>query len=88
MKIWSSLLAVVALVLIAWLGVDVFQLTTLFGIALPYAAFGLLLVGIIIRVVRWGKSPVPFSIPTTCGQQRSLPWIKQNRIENPPQLGE
>ena len=57
MKIWSSLLAVVALVLIAWLGVDVFQLTTLFGIALPYAAFGLLLVGIIIRVVRWGKSP-------------------------------
>jgi nitrate reductase gamma subunit len=83
MKIWSSLLAVVALVLIAWLGVDVFQLTTLFGIALPYAAFGLLLVGIIIRVVRWGKSPVPFSIPTTCGQQRSLPWIKQNRIENP-----
>ena len=31
MKIWSSLLAVVALVLIAWLGVDVFQLTALFG---------------------------------------------------------
>lgn len=83
MKIWSSLLAVVALVLIAWLGVDVFQLTSLFGIALPYAAFGLLVVGISIRVVRWGKSPVPFNIPTTCGQQRSLPWIEQNRIENP-----
>jgi nitrate reductase gamma subunit len=83
MKIWSSLLAVVALVLIAWLGVEVLQLTTLFGVALPYAAFALLVVGIIIRVVKWGKSPVPFSIPTTCGQQQSLPWIKQNKIENP-----
>ena len=83
MKIWSSLLTVVALVLIAWLGVEVLQLTTLFGVALPYAAFALLVVGIIIRVVKWGKSPVPFSIPTTCGQQQSLPWIKQNKIENP-----
>ena len=83
MKIWSSLLAVVALVLIAWLGVEVLQLTTLFGVALPYAAFALLVVGIIIRIVKWGKSPVPFSIPTTCGQQQSLPWIKQNKIENP-----
>ena len=83
MKIWSSLLAVVALVLIAWLGVEVLQLTTLLGVALPYAAFALLVVGIIIRIVKWGKSPVPFSIPTTCGQQQSLPWIKQNKIENP-----
>jgi nitrate reductase gamma subunit len=83
MKIWSSLLAVVVLVIIAWLGVEVLQLTTLFGVALPYAAFALLVVGIIIRIVKWGKSPVPFSIPTTCGQQQSLPWIKQNKIENP-----
>jgi len=83
MKIWSSLLAVVVLVIIAWLGVEVLQLTTLLGVALPYAAFALLVVGIIIRIVKWGKSPVPFSIPTTCGQQQSLPWIKQNKIENP-----
>ena len=67
----------------AWLEVEVLQLTTLFGVALPYAAFALLVVGIIIRIVKWGKSPVPFSIPTTCGQQQSLPWIKQNKIENP-----
>ncbi len=83
MKIWSSLLAVVALALIAWWGVEVFHLTALFGVVLPYAAFTLLVVGIIIRVVRWGKSPIPFRIPTTCGQQQSLPWIKQNKIENP-----
>ena len=28
-------------------------------------------------------SAVPFRIPTTCGQQKSLPWIKQNCIDNP-----
>jgi nitrate reductase gamma subunit len=26
---------------------------------------------------------VPFSIPTTAGQQKTLPWIKQNKIDNP-----
>src|SRR3989338_609366 len=34
-------------------------------------------------VVKWGLSPVPFCIPTTCGQQESLPWIKQDKLENP-----
>jgi nitrate reductase gamma subunit len=34
-------------------------------------------------VVGWARSPVPFRIPTTCGQQKSLPWIRQARIENP-----
>jgi nitrate reductase gamma subunit len=33
--------------------------------------------------VQWGRSPVPFRIPTTCGQMESLPWIKQNKLENP-----
>jgi nitrate reductase gamma subunit len=28
-------------------------------------------------------TPVPFRIPTTCGQQRSLPWIRRNRLDNP-----
>jgi nitrate reductase gamma subunit len=31
----------------------------------------------------WGRSAVPFRIPTTCGQQMSLPWIEQNKIDNP-----
>jgi len=31
----------------------------------------------------WAASAVPFRIPTTCGQQKSLPWIKQNCIDNP-----
>jgi nitrate reductase gamma subunit len=27
--------------------------------------------------------PVPFSIPTTCGQGKSLPWIKSDSLESP-----
>lgn len=53
------------------------------GIVLPYAAFSIFVFGFIWRVVRWASSPVPFRIPTTCGQQKSLKNIKRNSIENP-----
>lgn len=83
MKIWSSLLAVTVLALIAWMGIEILHLTSLFGIIVPYIALTIFLAGFIYRVVKWGQAPVPFSIPTTCGQQQSLPWIKHNNIENP-----
>lgn len=83
MKIGVSLLAVTILVLAAWAGVEVLQLTTLFGVVIPYTALLVFVTGFIYRVVKWGRSPVPFNISTTCGQQYSLPWIRQNRIENP-----
>jgi nitrate reductase gamma subunit len=86
MKIWSSLLAVIALVFVTWLGAGVLHLNTFFGIVVPYLAFVIFLAGFVFRVVKWGKSPVPFSIPTTCGQQESLPWIKPNKIENPTSI--
>ena len=54
-----------------------------FGVILPYIAVLWFLCGVIWRVMKWAKSPVPFRIPTTCGQQQSLPWIKQNKIDNP-----
>jgi nitrate reductase gamma subunit len=34
-------------------------------------------------VARWAWIPVPFRIPTTCGQQKSLPWIKPASLDNP-----
>jgi nitrate reductase gamma subunit len=83
MKIWTSLLAVTALIIITWLGVAVLHWNSFFGIVLPYLALLIFLAGFIFRVIKWGKSPVPFQIPTTCGQQQSLPWIKANKIENP-----
>ncbi|GAB4387509.1 MAG: sulfate reduction electron transfer complex DsrMKJOP subunit DsrM [Thermodesulfovibrionales bacterium] len=78
-----SFIAVVVLVLVALVGVKAANLQVLFGVVIPYAALAAFVAGFIYRVVKWGKSPVPFRIPTTCGQQKSLPWIKQSKIENP-----
>lgn len=48
-----------------------------------YVAFVFFLVGFSYRVLRWAWVPVPFRITTTCGQQKSLPWIKQAHLDNP-----
>ncbi len=55
----------------------------LFGIVIPYAAIAIFVAGVVYRIVKWAKSPVPFRITTTCGQQKSLPWIKSNWLDNP-----
>lgn len=78
-----SLAGVILLLFIPWIGVGVLHLYTLFGIVVPYLAILIFLVGIIVRVIDWGRSPVPFRIPTSAGQQWSFPWIKHSWIENP-----
>ncbi|MEW6044979.1 MAG: sulfate reduction electron transfer complex DsrMKJOP subunit DsrM [Bacillota bacterium] len=55
----------------------------LFGVVIPYAALAVFLAGVVYRVVKWASAPVPFRIPVTCGQQKSLPWIKASKVENP-----
>jgi len=77
----SSLLAVFVLALIAWAGS--LGLPWLFGIVLPYLAVLVFIVGVVRRVLGWSRAAVPFAIPTTGGQQKSLPWIKQAAIDNP-----
>ncbi|MDP3112602.1 MAG: sulfate reduction electron transfer complex DsrMKJOP subunit DsrM [Thermodesulfovibrionales bacterium] len=83
MKTLFPFFAVIALVLLVFAGVNMAGMHFLFGVVIPYAALAVFLIGVLYRVVKWGSSPVPFRIPTTCGQQKSLPWIKQNKIENP-----
>lgn len=78
-----ALFMVLALIAIAWVSVGVFGLNLFFGVILPYAALLLFVSGFLYRVVGWARSPVPFHIPTTCGQQRSLPWIKADNLESP-----
>ncbi len=78
----TSLLVVVAIGLIAWIGTGI-GLSFLFGVVLPYVAVITFIGGVIWRMVYWSKSPVPFCIPTTGGQQKSLPWIKQATLDNP-----
>jgi len=83
MKALYSLLAYACLVALVLLGVGVAGLDLLFGVIIPYAAIALFLLGFIYRVVYWAKSPVPFRITTTCGQQKSLDWIKSGKLESP-----
>jgi len=72
-----------ALVGVAWIGTALLPLHVLFGVIIPYAAVLLFIGGFIYRVVRWGRSAVPFVITTTTGQQKTLPWIKHQPINNP-----
>jgi len=83
MGIIFSFFAVTALVAIVFIGVQAAGLHYLFGVVIPYAAFFAFLIGVIYRVLQWGRAPVPFRIPTTAGQEKSLPWIRQNKIDNP-----
>jgi len=83
MKALVSFIAVLLLAAIAYAGASVPGLRFLFGVVIPYAAFIIFVVGMVVRVLKWASSPVPFRIPTTTGQQKSLPWIKHSTIESP-----
>jgi nitrate reductase gamma subunit len=83
MGLLFSFFAVVALIVVVFIGVSGANLHYLFGVIIPYAAFLIFIGGIIYRVLQWGKIPVPFRIPTTAGQEKSFPWIKANSIDNP-----
>lgn len=81
--IMFSLCAVVVLIALPWAGVSGANLRTLFGVFIPYLAVAMFLVGMVVKVLGWAKSPVPFRIPTTAGQQKSLPMFKHNKLDNP-----
>jgi nitrate reductase gamma subunit len=82
-KYMYSLLAVIVLILLPYIGVEGIGLQVLFGIIIPYIAVLIFIAGFVYRVMDWASSPVPFRIPSTCGQQKTLPWFKQNKIDNP-----
>jgi nitrate reductase gamma subunit len=48
-----------------------------------YAAAAVFLCGLSWKVWVWAKTPEPFRIPTTTGQQASLPGIARSRVESP-----
>jgi nitrate reductase gamma subunit len=77
-----SLIAVIVLFLIAWAGTAI-GLQVVFGIIIPYLALLTFIVGFVYKIVDWSRSAVPFRIPTTGGQQKSLPWIKHSMLDCP-----
>ncbi|RKY97477.1 MAG: menaquinol oxidoreductase, partial [Ignavibacteriae bacterium] len=83
MNILFSLFALLVIIVLAIIGVEVANLHFIFGVIIPYVAIATFLIGIILQVIKWAKSPVPFRIPTVAGQQKSLPWIKNSRLESP-----
>lgn len=83
MKAWSAVVVVAVLLGVVWLGAGVAGWHWFFGVAAPYAAVAIFLLGVVYRIILWARSPVPFRIPTVCGQQRSLDWIRSSTLESP-----
>jgi len=82
-KVFLPFLLLIIIVSIVYGGAKFWQGHVVFGIIIPYICFVVSLVGFIIKIIRWAASPVPFNITTSCGQQKSLSFIKPNRIESP-----
>ncbi len=83
MALVVSVIVLGLLIAVPWLGVASLGLAPFFAVVVPYLAAAILLVGLVRKVIQWARAPVPFRVPTTCGQQRSLPWIKPARLDNP-----
>ncbi len=83
MAAFYSFMFVLILIGIAWVGAGGAQLQTLFGVIIPYVAVAVFVVGFLSKIWKWASIPIPFCIPTTGGQQKSLPWIKWNHWDNP-----
>ena len=82
MIILVALAAVGGLFVVGMLG-GVGSLGWIFGVIIPSLALLLFLGGMVMKVMGWSKSAVPFRIPTTCGQQKGLDWIPHSKLENP-----
>ena len=78
-----ALLSVLFLAAVGWVGGALGNMNLIFEVVIPYAALAAFVFGFLYRIIGWARSPVPFCIPTTCGQQRSLPWIRQDKLESP-----
>ena len=83
MNLLYSCVAVVALAVAALLGGASEGGRVLVAVVIPYGALLAFLAGVCHRIASWARSPVPFRIPTTCGQQQSLPWIRSAPLDNP-----
>lgn len=83
MNLLLSILAVLILALLA-IGIAMSQsLAYVLIVIAPYVVFVIFLAGFSFRIIKWGSAPVPFRIPTTCGQGKTLSWIRTNPVENP-----
>jgi len=78
-----ALIAVAVLLGVACAGAGPQDQRYLLGVIIPYVAIAVFIVGVIYRILKWASAPVPFRIPTVCGQQKSLRWIRSSTFESP-----
>lgn len=83
MKILAPVAVSILLAALPLGGMQMGNMHMLLGVAIPYFTFALFVLGFMVRIARWIRTPVPFNITTTAGQQKTLPWIKPNPVENP-----
>jgi nitrate reductase gamma subunit len=83
MNFLLSLFAVLLVTAAAWSAVYCEWVKLFIACAMPYIAGMLFIFGTLYRVIQYGRTPVPFRIPTTSGQQKSLAWIKSDSFESP-----
>ncbi len=83
MGILYALIALILLIFVPYAGVREFGLTWFFGVIVPYVALAIFFFGVVQRLIKWARTPNPFRIPTTGGQQKSLNWIRQSKLDNP-----
>jgi len=81
-----ALLAVLAITAAGLVGGQVTPARIALTEVIPYAAVTCFLAGFCWRIARWASAPVPFRIPVTCGQQKSLSWIRSAPVDNPSTL--
>jgi len=86
-KILLPVALALGVALVPMAGFAVADLHVLFGVVIPYLAFATFVGGFLWRIAGWVRTPVPFNITTTAGQQKSLPWIKHDWVENPSGAG-
>ncbi|AGW14087.1 sulfate reduction electron transfer complex DsrMKJOP subunit DsrM [Megalodesulfovibrio gigas] len=82
MAFFISLILVLTLCAASYYGAEA-GMQWLFGMTIPYLAIAGFVCGFAYKIYSWAKSPVPFRIPTTGGQQYSHEWIKHNPLDNP-----
>ena len=85
-KVIMPLVMVGVLCLIPYVGIKYLGQAYLFAVVIPLASLTILIGGFLLRLVNWFIRPVPFRIPTTCGQEKSLDWIRQEKFESPSHL--
>ncbi len=83
MHLTAAVISILILMFLAAAAALIPYLSWLLAAIVVYAAFFFFLAGFVYRVIRWAIVPVPFRIPATCGQQKSLTWINASPIENP-----